>query len=374
MSRCAVLVTDRQLLPLVTGNRVRILGILAALRALGWRVVLVARPDAAPLAELRRRVDGFVAVSAPAFAGGDVDAFDPGPFRRAVERAVRTHGASIVIAQYVWLAPALARLPRFVRRVIDCHDLFHQRTERFRAAGLHPWAACTREQERRRLEHGDVILATQEREAAALRALLPRRRVACILTPIPLPAGFVRRQSAGRTVLAVGASHPGNEAIVEFAVECWPRVVAGVPGARLRVVGGIGARLPALPDVDAVGQVPDVAPHYAEAAVVVCPVTLGTGVKTKFLEALRFGKATVVTPAGLEGMPEPSRAAWIEAASLPACADAIVALLGDAPLRARLESAAFEFGESHLGDRPFRERIGRLLPHALQRGLASILS
>jgi hypothetical protein len=365
MSRCAVLVTDRQLLPIVTGNRVRILGILAALRALGWRVVLVARPDVAPLAELRRRVDGFVAVTGRAFAGGDVDAFDPGPFRRAVERAVRTHGASIVIAQYVWLAPALAHVPRFVRRVIDCHDLFYERTERFRAAGLHPWAICTREQERRRLEHGDVILATQEREAAALRELLPRRRVACILTPIPLPAGFARRPSAGGIVLAVGANHPGNEAIVEFAVDCWPRVVAAVPDARLRVVGGIGARL---------GAIPNVAPHYAEAAVVACPVTLGTGVKTKLLEALRFGKAAVVTPAGLEGMPAPSRTAWVAAPSLPACADSIVALLEDAPLRARLESAAFEFGERHLADRPFRDRIGRLLPNALQRGLATMLS
>jgi glycosyltransferase involved in cell wall biosynthesis len=370
MSRCAILVTDRQLLPITSGNRIRILGVIAALRALGWKVVLVARPDVAPPEQLRPLLDGFAAVNAPPFLGGDMARFDVAPFRRAVERLVHEVKPALVIAEYAWLAPALSRIPRFIRRVIDCHDVMHERTSRFHAAGLHPWVVCTREEEARLLSVGDVILATQEREAALFRQMLPRTRVDCILTPIELPHGFARTATTSNVVLTVGANHPGNAAVLDFARDVWPAVTHRIPDARLHVVGGIGSLLPALPGVDCIGHVDDLRPHYAAASVVVCPVTTGTGVKTKMLEALRYGRATIVTVEATEGLPLPARRSWVTVPTLYACADAIVALMGDLGERAELEAAAFEFGELHLAQRPFRAKIAAFLPNAATRSLA----
>jgi succinoglycan biosynthesis protein ExoO len=375
MSPCAILVTDRQLLPITTGNRLRILGVLNALRELGWTVVLVGIPEAAPGELLRPLVDDFVRVPAVPFLGGDITAFDARPFRRAVTRLARERRPSLVIAEYLWLAPVLSSLPRFVRRVIDCHDVFHERTERFVAAGLHPWAACTRQQERKLLSNGDVVLATQDREASIFRDLLPHMRVLSILTPIDLPFGFRRTSVNNKVVMTVGSKHPGNEAVLEFARDVWPKVVEQVPDARLHVVGGVGSLLPAaLPGVDNIGQVADLDRHYAAASVVVCPVIVGTGVKTKMLEALRFGKATVVTPMATEGMKQPQRPAWVTASTLAQCADAIVHLLADSGARASLESAAFAFGERHLARGPFRAEINKVLPNPLTRALARFCS
>jgi glycosyltransferase involved in cell wall biosynthesis len=367
---CAVVVTDRELLPITTGNRLRILGVLAALRALGWKVVLVGVAGAAPPDALRALVDGFVAVDAPPFPGGDITRFDARAFRRVVERVVRQERALVVIAEYVWLAPVLERLPRLVRRVLDCHDVFHERTVRFKAAGLDPWARCSQEQELRRLSISDVILATQEREAGLLRDMLPRRVVACILTPIELPRDFRRTASEGHVVVTVGANHPGNEAVLAFARDEWPRVIDRVPDARLKVVGEIASLLPDLPRVERIGRVHDVSDYYAEAAVVVCPVTVGTGVKTKMLESLRFGKATVVTTAAAEGMPAAARRSWVTAQTLAGCAIATAELLENPTERAELESAAFEFGARHVSHEAFRTQLRAVLPGALSRGLA----
>src|SRR5262249_39593299 len=149
---------------------------------------------------------------------------------------------------------------------------------------------------------------------------------------------FSRSPGRGNIVLAVGANHPGNFAIGEFARYAWPRVLARVPEARLDIVGGIGTALPAFPGGRVLGLVADLHAHYAAAAVVICPVTVGTGVKTKMLEALRYGKAVVATTAAAEGMPISHERAWVTAQSLLECADSVVDLLSDERARAELES------------------------------------
>ncbi len=373
MSRWAILVTDRQLLPTISGNRLRILGILAALRSLGWKVALVGIHRIGPADQILRLVDLFVGVEASPFLGGRLERFDVRPFSRTLNRLVCKLRPSMVIAEYVWMAQALARVPICVRRVIDCHDLLHERTQRFSAVGLHPWAFCSREEEMRRLSIGDVIIATQHREAQLLRRLLPGKRVDCILTPISLPIEFQRTSPKGHQVLTLGADHPGNEAVLEFARNVWSNVVERVPDAQLRIVGGISTRVPDLPHIEKLGQVPEVGSHYATASVVVCPVNVGTGIKTKMLEALRFGKAVVVTSMANEGMPILPSRAWVTASTLRQCGDEIVALLNNPTARAILESAAFEFGEKYLADRPFCNQISAVLPNIFMRGLSYLL-
>ena len=92
-------------------------------------------------------------------------------------------------------------------------------------------------------------------------------------------------------VTMVGALdyEPNVDGVVWFASEIWPRVRTLAPHARLRVVGrrptaavraavaGAGGEL--------LADVPDVRPHYWEAAVVPAPTRLGAGVKSKVLHA-----------------------------------------------------------------------------------------
>jgi glycosyltransferase involved in cell wall biosynthesis len=365
----ALVVTDQLLVPPWGGNRVRILGIIRGLRRLGWRVALVT----AHLAhELHGIVDEVVPVCGDPFRGGDLASFDAGPFRRAVAHVADRLEPSIAIAEYAWMAPTLLVLPKGVLRCVDCHDLLSERTVRFTAAGLDPWVVCTPDQERRLLLCADVLIASQHREAELLGRLVPGKRVVCLLPEIELPSGFRRASADSSIVLAVGANHAGNQGIQRFVALQWARVLDRVPDARIQVAGAIGSGIDPLPGVESLGRVVDMSRRYADAAVVLCPVEVGTGVKVKVLEALRFGKSVVATAAAVEGLPNRPHRPWLMADGLEECADAVITLLQNPRLRAQLEVAAFAYGERHLSRKSIADGMRSFLPNRMLQRLIEL--
>lgn len=52
------------------------------------------------------------------------------------------------------------------------------------------------------------------------------------------------------------------------------------------------------------GEVPDVTPYYESAKAVLVPITFGTGVSIKFVEALCMGKPVVASPLAFRGFPQ----------------------------------------------------------------------
>jgi len=56
------------------------------------------------------------------------------------------------------------------------------------------------------------------------------------------------------------------------------------------------------PDVDALGFVPDLTPHYADAGAVVVPIHAGGGTRIKVLEAFARRRPVISTPMGVEGL------------------------------------------------------------------------
>jgi glycosyltransferase involved in cell wall biosynthesis len=346
MKQTLIVVTDQRLLPPWGGNRVRTLGVIRALRALDWRVVLVTlRCNSSP--ELLEIADRVYFVPAAPFMGGNVDGFAVEAFRDVVTAAACEERARVVIVNYAWMTPALVSLPKRVLRCVDCHDILSERTARFQVAGRDPWVICDAATERRLLEHADTILTVSERDARLALQLAPSKRVVCVLPSIELPQHFSRRSSEADQVLAVGAAHSGNDGIRAFVERDWPIVLSRRSTARLRIAGRIGERLAPVPGVEFVGGVRDLSDLYARAAVVVCPVDVGTGIKIKVLEALRFGKAVVATPAAVEGIPE-QEGAWLVADFGNSCANAVADLMDDESRRRRIEHAAFAFGEQWL--------------------------
>jgi glycosyltransferase involved in cell wall biosynthesis len=104
---------------------------------------------------------------------------------------------------------------------------------------------------------------------------------------------------------------PNLHGIETFIRRVWPRVLAGCPGARLRVVGRMPAKphlrervekLAGTPNVDFAFNVPDVAPYYHMATAVVAPIWHGGGTRIKIIEAFAYGRAVISTVKGCEGL------------------------------------------------------------------------
>jgi glycosyltransferase involved in cell wall biosynthesis len=106
-------------------------------------------------------------------------------------------------------------------------------------------------------------------------------------------------------------------------------------------------RLGGLPGVTVVGQVPDVRPYVARAAVAVAPLRIARGVQNKVLEALAMGRAAVVSPQALAGIRADDGVHLLSASSPAEWTSSILGLLDDAEWRQRLGAAGRAFVETH---------------------------
>ena len=91
-----------------------------------------------------------------------------------------------------------------------------------------------------------------------------------------------------------------------FIHNVWPHVIREIENAKLLIVGqsnedNFRKSLDAK-NVYFTGRVESVRPYLEHAAVFISPVTCGTGIKTKVIEAFRFGKPVVSTPEGVSGL------------------------------------------------------------------------
>ena len=202
----------------------------------------------------------------------------------------------------------------------------------------------TRAFERRYFRRFAACSVVGERDAAALRRLLPGLEVTVVPNGVDArhfaPGPEDRRRGAPTLVFEGAMSFaPNREAALFLARRVMPRLRRAVPGAQLLLVGrdpDEAVRALAGPDVEVTGFVEDVRPWLDRAWVFVSPLLGGTGIKNKVLQAWAMAKPVVATPAGLAGLAvEPGRNAVV-AEGAKGLASACARLLGDPPARKRI--------------------------------------
>jgi succinoglycan biosynthesis protein ExoO len=367
-----VVVTERALFPTREGSQARIVALIRSLRAAGLSVVLVSRrllgprlrPGIRTLLKTWSLVDRFIQVDASAFTPGSPLAYDWRPFLRPLAAAVQRFKPAAVIAEYIWMAPCLDAVAGETLRLLDAHDVMHVRRSMYagqpEGAG---WVDCSREEERALLNKADIVMAIQRHEAEVFRAMLPDKTVVCVPHCCEPQARPLSIGAGGNIVTFIGSKiHSNLNGVRSFLDVSWPIVRRLCRGAHLRIYGDTAPYVETHEaSVHPIGYVRRLTEAYRDAKVVINPVTLGTGLKVKSVEALAYGKALVTTSCGADGIEEGRGQAFLLEDDPERFGLAVARLLRDDTLRARLEWSALDFA---------RERFG---PAAALRELLSAL-
>lgn len=221
---------------------------------------------------------------------------------------IRSTGADVLYAAWTEMGRYLDQAPRGCVRVLDEVDV------RFiveKAAG--PGDPARKEAELAYCRAADLVATRSARDLAALRAEIEGLR-GLVLPPVGHAAEFTAITAGERhpkQVLFLGAmNRRRNQQAARWLLgEIWPRVLAMLPEARLRIAG-----VEPPPDilehsgkegVEVTGWVDDLRGEYAAASVVVAPMRSEAGALNKVIDALAAGRPVVATRAANAGVGAP---------------------------------------------------------------------
>jgi sugar transferase (PEP-CTERM/EpsH1 system associated) len=264
---------------------------------------------------------------------------------------------------------------RDVPAVVDLVDVDSQKWLDYAAASRGPKAQLYRLEHRRlrRLEQelpswARAVTLVSRREADLLREFCQPGSIHAIPNGVDLTYFQPWETREEKDCVFVGALDyfPNVDAACWFCREVWPRVHQVQPGATITLVGRrpVSAirSLASISGVELVGEVADVRPYVARAAVAIAPLRIARGIPNKVLEALAMAKATVASPQALAGFWAVPDVHLLAASSAEEWIEALLRLLNDPDLRRRLGSAGRRYAcEQHRWDRcllPFSGLLG----------------
>ena len=207
-----------------------------------------------------------------------------------------------VVIEYIFNTKALFNFGKDVLKVVDTHDVMTNRHKQFLKAGKPAiWYSTSKKEERKGINRADVVMAIQDVEAAFYRTMTSKRVITVgHLVNVVVP---VKKNHPDRSLLFVGSSNPSNYyGVIDFRDGYFPVLREKYPDLKLYLAGNICKVIDDYDGVVKLGEVDDLADAYKVADIVINPLTIGTGLKIKMIEALGYGKAVISTSTGAEGL------------------------------------------------------------------------
>lgn len=313
MSARVLFVTFNRLSPADQGNARRAMQMARLYKALGLEVDLLYHCDEGfdpALSHTLSQIFGTVRVVAPRVSKRVykpehlchiADWYDP-QLDAACREMHALRAYQVVHVNYIWYTPLFKQFGPEVAKVLDTHDIFGDRAQKYRQAGLEPhWFSTTIGQEDSALQRADVALAIQKEEAAELAARGHRN-----ILSLPYIEPCVRpfQVSQAHRPLTFGYLGSGNDWNVRSmqAFTARLRQVGSQFTHPMVVAGGICKHIPDTPGLIKLGFVKELHTFYDAIDIAINPMVGGTGLKIKTVEPLSYGKPVLTTPSGAQGL------------------------------------------------------------------------
>lgn len=270
------------------------------------------------LAQMRAAWDSItiLANSHPLSANGQEVPFDawyqPG-LGEDIRLLCEEREIDVVFCSYIFQSKLLDFVPSHVLKVIDTHDKMGDRYEMLRQKGQPlEFFSCSPQEEGAYLRRADLVVARRAEEAAYFDSV-SGRKTAIVIPHVEEPRFIDRAFERLEHVGLVASANRINLAItLDFlkSVEA-AREASDVP-LKVHIAGQVRDLIPSLPPVDQAffsrtwvslhGFVADIGSFYRRMDVVVSPVTMGTGINVKTVQAMAFGMPLLTTAWGSKGI------------------------------------------------------------------------
>ncbi len=304
------------------GNRSTILQFARHLQRNGHRIHFVllesaefSTTDAVTMAEEWHTLD-ILPFSNPMVANGHEIPFD-GWYEEGLGERIRLlcakYDIDLVFCSYIFQSKILEYVPYYILKVIDTHDKMADRYEMLRKCGLPlEFFSCTPGDEGAYLRRADVVLARRLEEARYFDSVMGHK-TSIVIPHFEEPHFLERRFDKLKHVGIVASANQINLSIVRGCLEAIERQVTGKGCPFIvHIAGHIKDMVEALPKSESSafrrpwvrmhGFVPDIANFYESIDLVISPVTIGTGINVKTVQAMAFGMPVVATVWSVKGI------------------------------------------------------------------------
>ncbi len=251
----------------------------------------------------------------------------------------------IVIAVYIFLSKSFLNFPSSTLKVIDTQDVMTNRHRLFLKNGEKPvWYSTTAAQEKKGLDRADRIIAIQDKEKNHYRHLTskPIVTIGHMVDVHPLKNTAPPRKK----ILFLGSNNPSNVIGIEtFVSKVFPALRRSIPELELIIAGTISSKVKDQEGVVKMGEMPNLEAIYDLSDIVINPLTIGTGLKIKSIEALGFSKALVSTSVGAHGLENGINSAFLVANTTEEFCNALNTIIFDSKAYLELCTNATKFVE-----------------------------
>jgi glycosyltransferase involved in cell wall biosynthesis len=282
--------------------------------------------------------------------------------RQLIDRLAAETRFDIAHADQLNMAQYAARVPG-ASRILDAHNalwVLYRRLWQTMGPGPKRWLLGRDWQLLKRYEGQvcrdfDAVLAVSEEDKAALQQAAGK---AVDMTVIPIAidtdeVSLVTRQAGADRILHIGTMYwpPNIDGIRWFIYEVYPHIRAKRPDTVFDV---IGARPPQEllnlsgngTGINVTGYVNDPTPYLEQAGVMVIPLRAGGGMRVKILNTLAQGVPIVSTSLGCEGIRVTHEQDILIADTPTDFAEAVLRVLNDPGLSARLSDNGRRLAET----------------------------
>ena len=224
----------------------------------------------------------------------------------------RQKHSDIMLCSYVFQSRILEYMPVGIKKIIDTHDKMGNRHELLRSWGLPvSFFSCDIADEAAYLKRAHIVIARNVPEANYFNKITNRE--CSVVVPHFEPPKFKSHQrSIGTNIGLVASNNIINKNIVlELIQKCRNRFGdAGWP-FQLFIAGNIENVIKNEKILEGwngnkwiriIGFVENIAQFYDNMDIIISPVTVGTGINVKTVEALAFGMPLLSTKPGSKGI------------------------------------------------------------------------